>query len=173
MTRSRIHGKQPTNPGEKDFPFSATRVYDARDTICDRPEKPATNFKNPMTAMKQRTAPNSLAERAGLALGRAWRNLDRRAASALAATGLPAGAAKALLWGMRLIVLAGLLYVAFWLALLLVFTIVVTRMARNTDWEMPEPSLKWKEPEWREGLEGYGLYTYDEFRIDPDLYDND
>jgi hypothetical protein len=128
-----------------------------------------------MSTMK-RTAPNSFAERAGRTLGRMWRGFLRRERSAcewLTAQGLPPGIARALLLIVRLAVLGVALYVAFWVVLLWVFAIVAARMARNTDWEMPELSPKWKEPEWREGLEGYGLYTYDEFRIDPYFYEDD
>ncbi|MPN10034.1 hypothetical protein SDC9_157327 [bioreactor metagenome] len=40
-------------------------------------------------------------------------------------------------------------------------------MARNSDLgdELPEP-------EWRNGPTGFGLYTYDGFRIDPHVEDD-
>ena len=54
-----------------------------------------------------------------------------------------------------------------WLALLLVLVMVVAWMARNADLgdELPEP-------EWRNGPAGFGLYTYDGFRIDPHVEDD-
>jgi hypothetical protein len=116
------------------------------------------------------TAPNSFAERAGRALGRAWRGFLRRERSArawLTARGLPPGIAKALLLILRFAVLGAALYIAFWVAMLLLCVTVVVWNARNSN-------CNWmREPEWREGLEGYGLYTYDEFRIDPHFYDDD
>ena len=55
----------------------------------------------------------------------------------------------------------------FWLALVMVCVMVVAWMARNTDLgeELPEP-------EWRNGPAGFGLYTYDGFRIDPHVEDD-
>lgn len=70
------------------------------------------------------------AERFGRWLGRAWRGytgLERQMARWLVARGLPTGAAIALLWIVKLVMLAALLYVVFWLALLLLFAVAVTR----------------------------------------------
>lgn len=49
----------------------------------------------------------------------------------------------------------------------MVCVMVVAWMARNTDLgeELPEP-------EWRNGPAGFGLYTYDGFRIDPHVEDD-
>jgi hypothetical protein len=119
-----------------------------------------------MTAMKQRTAPHSFAERAGRALGRAWRGFLRRERSAcewLVSQGLPPGIAKTLLLILRLAVLGVVLYVAFWVALM-GFIIV----AGIWGWWNADPDWRiWKEeePEWREGFEGFGLYQ-DDIRID-------
>jgi hypothetical protein len=118
-----------------------------------------------MSTMK-RTAPNSnsFAERAGRTLGRMWRGFLRRERSAcgwLVSQGLPPGIARALLLMLRLAVLGVALYVAFWLAIAGICIAIAVWNGRNAEWyRMPEP-------EWREGLAGYGLYTYDEFRIDP------
>ncbi|MDR2452447.1 MAG: DUF3742 family protein [Candidatus Accumulibacter sp.] len=102
-----------------------------------------------------------LAYRMGRNAGRAWRGLDRRAMNALAATGLPAGISKTLLWGIKLIVLGAALYVAFWLALV-GFIIVVAIWG----WWNAAPNWMQEEPEWRDGFEGFGLYNYDGVRID-------
>lgn len=112
----------------------------------------------------------SSAERFGRWLSGMWHcyvRSERLAGEWLRARGVPAGAAVALLWIVKLGVLAILLYVAFWLALLLVFAVAAAWAARNNDWdEQPEP-------EWRNGPAGYGLYTYDGYRIDPHVSDED
>jgi len=94
------------------------------------------------------------AERIGRWLGRGWRGYvrgERWVSAALVAKGVPVAAATVLVWMVKLAVLAALIYVAFWLALLLVFAIVGAWVARNADWDEPEP-------EWRNDLAGYGLY---------------
>ncbi len=72
-----------------------------------------------------------------------------------------------LLWTAKLAVLGLLLYVAFWLAMLLVFAVVAAWVARNLG---PDET---PEPEWRNGPAGFGLYTYDGYRIDPHVSDDD
>lgn len=109
------------------------------------------------------------AERFGRWLGRAWRGYvgrERQVAGWLVTSGVSAGGVTALLWIIKLVVFGGLLYVAFWLALLLVFAIVVAWAARNADWEVPQP-------EWKNGPAGFGLYTHDGYRIDPHVSDDD
>jgi hypothetical protein len=110
----------------------------------------------------------SNAERFGRRIGGMWRGFVRRehqVAGWLAARGLSAGMATALLWGVKLVVLGVLLYVAFWLALLLLSALVAVSIAgrKISDEE---------EPEWRMGLSGYGLYRGDT-RIDPGNPDDD
>ncbi|MFT3802313.1 MAG: DUF3742 family protein [Burkholderiaceae bacterium] len=117
------------------------------------------------------TTHTTFAERTGRALGRMWKGAlrqERKACGWLMARGLPAGAATALLWLVKLAVLGVLLYAAFWLALLLVFGVAAAWAARNAE---PEPQFP--EPEWRNGPAGYGLYTYDGYRIDPHVFDDD
>ncbi|TRO24309.1 DUF3742 family protein [Ectopseudomonas mendocina] len=111
----------------------------------------------------------SPAERLGQTLGRLWQGYlrqERKVSGWLVAQGLPAGVAKAVLLLVKLLALGALLYVAFWLALLLVFAIVAVSAARNSDWETPEP-------EWTNGTAGFGLYTHDGHRIDPHVSDDD
>lgn len=114
----------------------------------------------------------SNAERLGRWLGRTWRaygSRERQAAGWLVARGMPAGAATALLWAVKLAILGVLLYAAFWLALLLVFGIVAAWFARNADWDDEEED----QPQWRVGAAGYGLYRGD-IRIDiGDPYEED
>jgi fatty acid desaturase len=88
-------------------------------------------------------------------------SLDRKACRWLAARGLPVGTAKIVLWAIKLAVLAFLLYVAFWGALLLTFFLVVAWVGRNSsDWQDEN------KPEWREGHSGFGLYDKNEWRHD-------
>ncbi|MBO9333148.1 hypothetical protein C1I89_32930 [Achromobacter pulmonis] len=109
-------------------------------------------------------AQTTFAERAGRAFGRMWRGFarcERKAVHWLVARGVPADAATALLWAIKLVVLGVLLYAAFWLALLLVFAIVAAWVARNADWDDDEEN----QPQWRVGPAGYGLYRGD-IRVD-------
>ena len=112
----------------------------------------------------------STAERLGRSFGRGWRAYvrgERRASNWLVSKGVPAAGATALVWMVKLVALGVLLYTTFWLALVMVCVMVVAWMARNTDLgeELPEP-------EWRNGPAGFGLYTYDGFRIDPHVEDD-
>ncbi|MDR2452026.1 MAG: DUF3742 family protein [Candidatus Accumulibacter sp.] len=119
--------------------------------------------------MKQRTAPASFAERAGRALGRTWRGflrLDGKAQNWLVAQGMNATLAQGILWAVRLVLLAVLLYGAFWVALVLGFAFVGAWAARYADFELPQL-------EWRDGMLGFGLYHPDGSRIDPHDPDED
>jgi len=110
-----------------------------------------------------RTTRITTAERFGRWLGRCWRGYvrgERRVSAALVDKGMPVAVAVALVWVVKLAVLGMLLYVAFWLALLLIFAIAAAWVARNTDWDEPQPEL-------RTGLLGFGLYHPDGSRIDP------
>lgn len=83
----------------------------------------------------------SNAERFGRRIGRMWRGFARRehqVAHWLVECGLSAGAATALLWGVKLAVLVVLLYVAFWLTLLFGFAIAAAWMIRDPDQDEPE-----------------------------------
>ena len=111
-------------------------------------------------------AQTTFAERLGRTLGRAWRGcarLDRRAQGWLLARGWAPGIAKAALLAAKLAAIGVLLYTAFWLALLLAFALVGAWVVRNDDGSYDEEH----KPEWRYGPAGYGLYTHDDYRIDP------
>lgn len=110
------------------------------------------------------------AERFGSWLGRAWRayaDCVRRVASWFVARGVPTGVAIALLWIVKLVVLAILFYVVFWLALLLLFVAAVALGIQHADGQSPQPESK-----WTDGPAGFGLYK-DGYRIDPHVYDDD
>ena len=111
-------------------------------------------------------AQTTFAERLGRTLGRAWRScarLDRRAQGWLLARGWAPGIAKTALLAVKLAAIGVLLYTAFWLALLLAFALVGAWVVRNDDGSYDEEH----KPEWRYGPAGYGLYTHDDYRIDP------
>ena len=111
-------------------------------------------------------AQTTFAERLGRTLGRTWGScarLDRRAQGWLLARGWAPGIAKAALLAVKLAAIGVLLYTAFWLALLLAFALVGAWVVRNDDGSYDEEH----KPEWRYGPAGYGLYTHDDYRIDP------
>lgn len=110
------------------------------------------------------------AERFGRRLGRMWRGYmrrERRVANWLIAKGSPVKGTVVLLWIVKLMVLVLVLYSSFWLFLLVMVAVVAAWLTQNADWENDHP-----EPEWRNGTAGYGLYTYDDHRIDPHVHDD-
>ncbi|KFJ91514.1 hypothetical protein JF55_11635 [Pseudomonas sp. 1-7] len=109
--------------------------------------------------------------RLGRGAGRAWRGYlrrEQRVAGWLVTRGVPAGAATAVLWIVKLAVLGALLYSAFWLALLLAFAVTAAWLVQPADPDQEEP-----QPEWREGPNGFGLYDKSDWRIDPHVTDDD
>lgn len=100
----------------------------------------------------------SKAERFGHWLGRGWRGYmrgERRVSGWLVSQGLPAPVTAALVWVVKLAVLATLFYTAFWLAILLMFVVIASWTSNKTSSDEDEG------PEWRVGLSGYGLYRGD------------
>jgi hypothetical protein len=107
-------------------------------------------------------APTTFPERVGRTLGRLWRGsvrLEQRATQGLVAKGWKPHMARAVLLVVKLVALGVLLYIAFWLALLLLFAIAAAWAAHNTDWDEEQ------ETEWKTGAAGFGLYRGD-VRID-------
>ena len=101
--------------------------------------------------------------RLGRGAGRAWRGYlrrEQRVAGWLVTRRVPAGAATAVLWIVKLAVLGMLLYTVSWLVLLLAFAVVAAWLARNADADDE------KQPELRDGHSGVGLYDKDDWRID-------
>ncbi|MCO6056773.1 DUF3742 family protein [Pseudomonas sp. MOB-449] len=91
----------------------------------------------------------TFAERTGLTLGRMWRGFVRQEQKVngwLVERGVPASGATALRWGVKLVMLGVLLYSAFWIALLLVFTVAATwavqRGALDEKFEWPFMDLE-------------------------------
>ncbi|WP_019844528.1 DUF3742 family protein [Dickeya zeae] len=113
---------------------------------------------------------NSIAECFGRWLGKGWRvyaRCEQQISGWFVEQGMPVKGAFALLWMTKLTLLGLLLYVAFWLATLLIFVVAAALMA-NAAGFVDEPP----KPEWRNGPAGFGLYTYDDFRIDPHIEDD-
>jgi fatty acid desaturase len=110
----------------------------------------------------------SNAERFGNWLGRGWRGYvrqERQVAGWLVAQGAPAAAATAMVWIAKLAVLGVLLYVAFWLALLIVVAGVVVWMQQDNAAEEPDfLGRKAEERDHRESL----FYHPVCFNDDPD-----
>ncbi len=78
------------------------------------------------------------AYRLGSGMGRAWRGyarLEKKAARWLVSVGAPTGVATVLVWAVKLAVLGVFFYVAFWLALLLLFAVAVAWSAGRGDAE--------------------------------------
>ncbi|UMO90143.1 DUF3742 family protein [Pectobacterium sp. PL64] len=116
------------------------------------------------------TSHNSIAERFGRWLGKGWRGYvrcEQQISCWLVDQGMSAKGVFTLLWIIKLALLGLLLYVAFWLALLLIFVVAAAPMANAAGFGDEPPK-----PEWRNGPAGFGLYTYDGFRIDPHIDDD-
>ncbi|MBN0649867.1 DUF3742 family protein [Pseudomonas aeruginosa] len=112
----------------------------------------------------------SFPERFGYWLGRAWRagvRVERQLSSWLVGQGLPKGLAVALLWVVKLVAAGVMLYAATGLAVVLLFAVAAAWGARNSE------VASRPEAEWRNGPAGFGLYTYDGFRIDPHVSDDE
>lgn len=111
---------------------------------------------------------NTRWSRQGRHASRIWRGYlrrEQRIADWFMARGVPPSATRGLLWIVKLAVLVTLLYVAFWFGLLLLFAVAAVGAAgRVGRGEKPED-------EWRNGTAGFGLYTYDDYRVDPHVSD--
>lgn len=106
----------------------------------------------------------SRAHRFGEWAGHTWRWLarqDRRALAWLTRQGLSSDAARAVSWGVKLLVLGVLLYAAFWVAVCFVFLLAIAWIAPHVDYRAVEETA-----EWRDGYAGFGLYSRDGVRID-------
>lgn len=111
----------------------------------------------------------TFAERAGRTLGQMWRagtHLERKVYAWLVAQGLGTGLAKGVLWVVKLAVLAVLLYAAFWVALLLMFAVVVAWTAREENAESDTDFLG-REAEERDHRESL-FYHPASYNDDPD-----
>ncbi|MBS3685119.1 DUF3742 family protein [Klebsiella quasipneumoniae] len=103
--------------------------------------------------------------RLGSRMGRAWRGyarFEKKAAGWLVAQGVPKVLASALPWLARLAVLGVLLYVAFWLAWLLLFAVAVAWSAgRGDDADEDEwPFISLDDPR---KAHGYDPVPYNDF----------
>ena len=108
------------------------------------------------------TTRTSTAERLGRTLGRGWRAYvrgERRASNWLVSKGVPQAGACVFVWAIKLVVL---FYVAFWMTLLLVGLLLVSRGFRRSSDDFSQPR-----DELRHGEAGFGLYSPDGYRLDP------
>ncbi|ONH50884.1 Protein of unknown function [Pseudomonas cedrina] len=113
----------------------------------------------------------SRAERVGCWLGRGYRGLmqqEQRSRLWLRDLGIPTMRAKCLTWCLRLCALALLL--SFFIALVIIVwgLWLIGRGVARSDF-----SYRTLDAEWRDGISGFGLYTRDEFRIDPHVFEDD
>ncbi|HEX7638015.1 MAG TPA: DUF3742 family protein [Burkholderiaceae bacterium] len=118
------------------------------------------------------TAPSTFAERVGRSLGRLWwqgARADRRAMHWLMAKGWPSAAARAAMLAIKVAAFVVLLYAMFWLALLLGLMLAGAWMMQKSSASHDDEHR----PEWKDGPAGFGLYTYDGYRIDPHVSDDD
>jgi fatty acid desaturase len=84
------------------------------------------------------TAQTTFVERVGRSLGRLWRGgvrLERKARGWLVAQGLAPGVAKTALLVAKLVALGLLLYAAFWLALLVAFSVAAAWAVRGSAYD--------------------------------------
>jgi len=109
--------------------------------------------------------------RLGRGAGRAWRGYlrrEQRVAGWLVTRGVPAGAATAVLWIVKLAVLGMDKAPGMRLADQNAFAVTAAWLVQHDDPDQEEP-----QPEWREGPNGFGLYDKSDWRIDPHVTDDD
>ena len=92
--------------------------------------------------MKTYASSNS-AEAIGRRLGQVWRNIARREFGAvrwMTAHGMPPLLAQSLLWAVKIVLVATLVYVALWLALLVAVVLIAGGLAKHAN--------NRQQPEW-------------------------
>jgi len=110
------------------------------------------------------------AERFGRWLGRGWRGYmrgERRVSAWLVAQGMPVSVATALVWVVKLAVLAALIYVAFWLALLLFFVMATAMVAEHSGAQEEDDDFMNRKAEERDHRESL-FYHPINYNDDPD-----
>lgn len=108
---------------------------------------------------------SSRAENVGRRLGRMWLGFvcrEKHVVSWLVGQGLSTSTAQATIWIGRLVFLAAVFYFSIMLAVLVAALLIVAMAVSQADLSVDED-----QPEWRDGLLGFGLYNRDGFRIDP------
>lgn len=112
---------------------------------------------------------NTRSRRLGAWLGRVFRgylSYESRVVGRSQAADVPVWLTKALLWTIKLCLLGVFLYLAFWVAVIAILSVLGVWRISRSDLERYENRL-----EWRDGLLGYGLYDETGTRVDP--YDPD
>lgn len=131
----------------------------------------------------------TVAERIGHAVGRCLKpimRLETTVLRRLVSTGVPCFLASVLKWAVRLALILGFLYFAL-VPALIITPIVLYLVGGNSsgnaadeeeDWQYihdyMEKERKAREPEWRDGHSGWGMYSYDDIALnvynEDDLY---
>ena len=114
--------------------------------------------------MKRSSTDNS-SERIGRRLGRTWRRLMRAQnvfRGALLRAGLPRIAVNLAIAFVWILVVAALLRFGLGVAIVAVALVVLTFLD-----PIDIPNSVEQEPQWRDGLLGFGLYNAEGLRIDP------
>ncbi len=96
------------------------------------------------------------AARFGGWLGGRWKKIlafQVQLSNWLHSMGVPSVIARSLIWILNICVVGCLLYVAFWIAVLVLLAIGVARLATHSVMSVDEG-------EWRSGSEGYGYYEH-------------
>lgn len=108
-----------------------------------------------------RYSPIGRAEKAGRRIGGAVRRLTLRNGTATRLGHLPI-VARVVLWTVSLVTVALLVVIAFWFALLVGALLAIAAVFARVSGSGGQ-----SQPEWRQGLLGFGLYDDKGFRIDP------
>ena len=116
-------------------------------------------------------AHNGYAQRAAHWVGHVWQKLlrgEKQLAARLVQNGVPVGVSRFAIWVIRFAALAAILSVSFVFVLLIATLALIARALANAD-----PSIDRDQPEWRNGVSGFGLYNQEGYRIDPHNFDNE
>ncbi|MDR2014529.1 MAG: DUF3742 family protein [Azoarcus sp.] len=89
--------------------------------------------------------------------GETWAHGERKATGALAARGLTPKATKVLIWAVKLALIGGLLFVAFWLAVAVAFLFIARPGGKKGVFVSTEDAEP-EEFELRDGNAGVGVY---------------
>lgn len=117
-----------------------------------------------MNANTNHKTPSGVRQRFGQCVG--W--ILRKECQLLMRKGLSASFAKKIVVVINLFILISLLFILFPMWMALVTLIISAFLLAGVDIDLPKPS----EPEWRIGIDGYGLYRND-IRIDGGSIDDE
>ncbi|WP_337261549.1 MULTISPECIES: DUF3742 family protein [unclassified Serratia (in: enterobacteria)] len=123
--------------------------------------------------MKSTGSKTTRAERAGRRLGSYWRSLkqkERAAVSWMHRKGVPAWLAAVIPWGVKLMAVGILYYLAPWLVVLVVLAVMMIWLLENNepDFDGLIKAVEECNPqeELRDGYDGFGWYDKSGLRVD-------